>query len=108
LAQIAIYLAVAPKSDAAYRALNAARETIAKSPADPVPMQLRNAATRPMKDWGYGQGYEHAHQYEDALNTMECLPDRLRGTIFYEPTERGIEQRISQRLQEIRARRRES
>jgi putative ATPase len=108
LAQIAIYLAVAPKSDAAYRALNAAREAIAKSPADPVPMQLRNAATRPMKDWGYGEGYQHAHQFEDALNSMECLPERLRGTIFYEPTERGIEERISQRLKEIRARRKES
>jgi putative ATPase len=108
LAQIAIYLAVAPKSDASYRALNAARETIAKAPADPVPMQLRNAATRPMKEWGYGAGYQHAHQFEDAMNTMECLPDRLRGTIFYEPTGRGVEQRISQRLQEIREQRRKS
>jgi putative ATPase len=108
LAQIAIYLAVAPKSDAAYRALNAARETIAKSPNDPVPMQLRNAPTRSMKEWGYGEGYQHAHQFDDALNTMECLPDRLRGTIFYEPTERGIEQRISQRLKEIREQRQKS
>jgi len=108
LAQIAIYLAVAPKSDAAYRALNAARETIAKSPNDPVPMQLRNAPTRSMKEWGYGEGYQHAHQFDDALNSMECLPDRLRGTIFYEPTERGIEQRISQRLKEIREQRQKS
>ena len=51
-----------------------------------------------MKDWGYGEGYQHAHQFEDALNSMECLPERLRGTIFYEPTERGIEERISQRF----------
>jgi putative ATPase len=108
LAQIAIYLAVAPKSDAAYRALNAARETIAKSPADPVPMQLRNAATKPMKEWGYGEGYQHAHQFEDALNSMDCLPERLRGTVFYEPTGRGIEERISLRLKEIRERRQES
>jgi putative ATPase len=108
LAQIAIYLAVAPKSDAAYKALNAARETIAKSPADPVPMQLRNAATKPMKEWGYGEGYQHAHQFADAMNFMECLPDRLRGTIFYEPTGRGIEERISLRLKEIRERRKES
>ena len=108
LAQIAIYLAVAPKSDAAYRALNAARETIAKSPADPVPMQLRNAATKPMKEWGYGEGYQHAHQFSDAMNSMECLPERLRGTIFYEPTGRGIEERISLRLKEIRDRRKES
>ncbi|HEV2201494.1 MAG TPA: replication-associated recombination protein A [Bryobacteraceae bacterium] len=108
LAQAAIYLSVAPKSDAAYRALGAAQEAVAKSPADPVPMQLRNAPTRPMKEWGYGEGYQHAHQFEDALNAMECLPDRLRGTVFYEPTNRGLEERIAKRLEEIRARRRKS
>jgi putative ATPase len=108
LAQITIYLAVAPKSDASYRALNAVRETIAMNPADPVPMQLRNAATRPMKEWGYGEGYQHAHQYQDALNSMECLPERLRGTVFYEPTGRGIEERISLRLKEIREGRKKS
>jgi putative ATPase len=105
LAQAAIYLAVAPKSDASYRALNAAREKAAKATAEPVPMQLRNAPTRPMKEWGYGAGYQHAHQFEDAMNTMDCLPDTLQGTVFYEPTGRGLEQRIQQRLQEIRARR---
>jgi putative ATPase len=105
LAQIALYLAIAPKSDAAYRALNQAMETVEKTTADPVPMQLRNAPTRFMKEWGYGQGYQHAHQFEDALNTMSCLPDSLRGTIFYEPTDRGLEQKIAQRLAEIRARR---
>ena len=108
LAQVAIYLAVAPKSDAAYRALNAATEAVMKSTADPVPMQLRNAPTKAMKQWGYGSGYQHAHQFEDAINTMECLPDNLRGTIFYEPTDRGVEQRIRQRLEEIRARKKES
>jgi len=105
LAQAVIYLAVAPKSDASYRALNAARETASKATAEPVPMQLRNAPTRPMKEWGYGAGYQHAHQFEDALNTMDCLPDNLRGTVFYEPTGRGLEQRIKERLEEIRARR---
>ena len=105
LAQAAIYLAVAPKSDAAYRALNAAMETASKHIAEPVPMQLRNAPTRAMKEWGYSTGYQHAHQFDDAMNTMECLPDNLRGTVFYAPTDRGLEQRISQRLEEIRARR---
>jgi putative ATPase len=105
LAQAAIYLAIAPKSDASYRALNAARETASKATAEPVPMQLRNAPTRPTKEWGYGAGYQHAHQFEDALNTMDCLPENLRGTIFYEPTGRGLEQRIKERLDEIRARR---
>jgi putative ATPase len=106
LAQIALYLAIAPKSDAAYKALNRAMETVENTTAEPVPMQLRNAPTRAMKEWGYSQGYQHAHQFEDALNTMSCLPDSLRGTLFYEPTDRGVEQRISQRLAEIRSRRR--
>jgi putative ATPase len=105
LAQAAIYLAVAPKSDAAYRALGSAMETVSKMTAEPVPMQLRNAPTRAMKEWGYSAGYEHAHKFEDALNTMECLPDNLRGTVFYHPTDRGLEQRIAARLEEIRARR---
>ena len=104
LAQVAIYLAIAPKSDAAYRALGAAMDAVAKKTAEPVPMQLRNAPTRHMKAWGYGEGYQHAHQFEDAINTMECLPDSLRGRIFYEPTERGLEARIKARLEEIRAR----
>jgi putative ATPase len=102
LAQVAIYLAVAPKSDAAYKALNAAMETVEKSPAEPVPMQLRNAPTRLMKQFGYGAGYQHAHQFEGAISTMECLPESLRGKKFYEPTDRGVEQRIAQRLEELR------
>jgi putative ATPase len=105
LAQVAIYLSVAPKSDAAYKALNKAMETVANSTAEPVPMQLRNAPTRSMKEWGYGEGYQHAHSFEDAMNTMECLPENLRGTIFYEPGSRGMEQRIAERLKEIRERR---
>jgi putative ATPase len=102
LAQAAIYLAIAPKSDASYRALNAAMEAVQKNMNEPVPMQLRNAPTRAMKQWGYGQGYQHAHQFDDAMNTMECLPDNLRGTEFYHPSGRGVEQRILERLKEIR------
>jgi putative ATPase len=102
LAQIAIYLAAAPKSDAAYRALNAVMEEIQTHRAEPVPLQLRNAPTKSMKDWGYGQGYQHAHKFEDALTDMVCLPESLAGRIFYEPTERGVEQRIKQRIAEIR------
>ena len=108
LAQIALYLAIAPKSDAAYRALNKAMETVENTTAEPVPMQLRNAPTKAMKEWGYGQGYQHAHQFEDALNNMSCLPENLRGTLFYEPTDRGLEQKIAQRLAEIRNRRGQS
>ena len=105
LAQAAIYLSIAPKSDAAYRALNKAMETVANTTAEPVPMHLRNAPTRPMKEWGYGEGYQHAHQFENAIPDMECLPENLRGAVFYEPTDRGSEQRISERLAEIRRRR---
>jgi putative ATPase len=105
LGQVAIYLAVAPKSDASYKALGAAMETVEKSPAEPVPMQLRNAPTRLMKQFGYGSGYQHAHQFEDAVNTMECLPESLKGTRFYEPTDRGVEQRIALRMEELRNKR---
>ena len=108
LAQAVIYLAIAPKSDAAYKALNAAREKVQNSPAEPVPMQLRNAPTKHMKAWGYGEGYQHAHQAQDAMNTMECLPDNLQGTEFYHPTGRGLEERIAQRLAEIRGKRKGS
>jgi len=102
LAQVAIYLAVAPKSDAAYRALNAARELVRSRPAEPVPMQLRNAPTKAMKQWGYGSGYQHAHQSQAGLTGMECLPESLAGTRFYEPSTRGTEARIKERLDEIR------
>jgi putative ATPase len=102
LAQLTIYLAVAPKSDAAYTALNQARETSRIRLAEPVPMHLRNAPTRLMKDMGYGEGYEHAHQFEGAMNAMDCLPPSLSGTRFYQPTERGIEKKIGERLEEIR------
>ena len=102
LAQAAVYLAVAPKSDAAYQALNAARAMVRERPSEPVPMHLRNAPTRAMKEWGYGKGYEHAHGSEDGLTAMECLPDALAGTRFYKPTARGMEARIKERLDEIR------
>jgi putative ATPase len=105
LAQAVIYLAVAPKSDAAYRALGEVIEEVRTGRAEPVPMQLRNAVTRPMKEWGYGEGYRHAHQFEDALSEMECLPESLAGRRWYHPTERGVEKRIGERLEEIRSRR---
>jgi putative ATPase len=105
LAQLAIYLAVAPKSDAAYRALNEVMDEVQTHRAEPVPLHLRNAPTRAMKEWGYSQGYQHAHKFEDAITDMECLPESLAGRRFYEPTDRGVEQRIKQRLEEIRERR---
>src|SRR5271170_870515 len=107
LGQLAIYLAVAPKSDASYRALNRVMEAVETRSAEPVPFHLRNAPTGAMKQWGYGAGYQHAHNLEDALPDMECLPESLIGTTFYEPTKRGLEQRIAERLEEIRTRRKQ-
>ena len=102
LAQAVIYLAVAPKSNAVYRAFGAAKKTVAERPADPVPMVIRNAPTRLMKDTGYGDGYVYAHDTEEGIGGLDCLPDELQGTVFYRPTERGIEKRIRDRLAEIR------
>lgn len=106
LAQAVIYLSVAPKSDASYRALGDAVRDVQTTVAEPVPMQLRNAVTKSMKAWGYGAGYEHAHTFEDAVNEMECLPEALAGREYYVPTGRGMEKRIAERLAEIRAKRR--
>jgi len=102
LAQAAIYLAVAPKSDAAYKALDVARADVATTIAEPVPLHLRNAPTGLMKAFGYGEGYQHAHKFEDALTDMECLPPSLSGRRYYYPTNRGVEKRIAERLEEIR------
>jgi putative ATPase len=103
IAQAVIYLSVAPKSDASYRALGEVTQEVQSGRAEPVPMHLRNAPTRAMKAWGYGTGYQHAHQFEDAVNQMECLPESLAGRHWYHPTDRGLEKRIRERLEEIRA-----
>ncbi len=102
LAQAAIYLSVAPKSDAAYRAMGAVHDDVERTIAEPVPMQLRNAPTRYMKEWGYSEGYQHAHNVENAVPHMECLPESLAGKRYYFPTDRGLEKRIAERLEEIR------
>lgn len=99
LAQLTIYLAIAPKSDAAYQALNNANETVQTTRAEPVPLQLRNASTRLMKQLGYGTGYHHAHLEPDTVTKMQCLPEGIQGRRFYEPTDRGFEKRVKERLQ---------
>jgi putative ATPase len=104
LGQAAIYLSMAPKSDAAYRAMGAVREDVENTIAEPVPMQLRNAPTSHMKAWGYGEGYQHAHKFENAAVDMECLPESLAGREYYFPTERGMEARIREKLGEKRKR----
>jgi putative ATPase len=102
LAQAAIYLAVAAKSDAAYKAMAALQDDVRNSLAEPVPMHLRNAPTAAMKQWGYSAGYQHAHQFEDAVPGMECLPPSLVDKQYYLPTHRGVEKRIAERMEEIR------
>jgi putative ATPase len=105
LAQAAIYLATAPKSNAVYTAYAAAAEAATRDGAEPVPLHLRNAPTRLMKQLDYGKGYRYAHDQPDAVADMECLPDNLKGRQFYKPTDYGFEKDITKRLAWWRSRR---
>jgi putative ATPase len=98
LAQCAIYLATAPKSNSVYEAYNRAADDAHKDVAEPVPLHLRNAPTKLMKDLDYGKGYKYAHNEVDAVADMSCLPPALEGRKYYEPTERGFEKEIKRRL----------
>jgi putative ATPase len=93
-----IYLATAPKSNRAKVALSAALEAAEQHPAAPVPLHIRNAPTGLMKELGYGQGYQYAHNAPEAYIPQEYLPDSLRGTRFYEPGPMGFEKEIAKRL----------
>jgi putative ATPase len=95
LANAVLYVASAPKSNRAYLALHAAVEAARRVPDAPVPLHLRNAHSRLMREWGYGKEYRYAHDYEDGYVEMECLPPELSGERFYEPSERGYERRIA-------------
>ncbi|MCA8968866.1 MAG: replication-associated recombination protein A [Planctomycetes bacterium] len=101
LGNACVYLALAPKSNAVYRALAAARQAVADAPRAPVPMALRNAPTKLMKDSGYGEGYVYAHDTDAGVADMQCLPDAVAKRRFYEPTDRGLEARLAQRLREL-------
>jgi putative ATPase len=98
LAQAAIYLATAPKSNAVYRAYGAAAADAHTQAADPVPLHLRNAPTKLMKQLDYGTGYRYAHDDPDAVTDMSCLPESLADRKYYRPTERGFEKEIKRRL----------
>jgi putative ATPase len=102
LAQAAVYLSLAPKSNALYTGYGAALEDVKKTEADPVPLHLRNAATGLMKNIGYGEGYKYAHNFEGKVAEMQCLPDNLSGKTYYQPTEQGFEARLRVRMEEIR------
>ena len=104
LAQAAIYLAVAPKSNAVLRAYTSAADAAAQEVAEPVPLHLRNAPTKLMKDLEYGKGYRYAHDEAEGTADMECLPPAHRGRAFYEPTDRGYEKTVRERLRALRSR----
>ncbi|TXH04917.1 MAG: replication-associated recombination protein A [Nevskiaceae bacterium] len=103
LAQVVVYLAVAPKSNAVYTALSAARAAVEEHGSLEVPMHIRNAPTKLMKELGYGEGYRYDHDERDAHAIgQQFLPERLSGTRFYEPTQRGLEIKIAERLAQLR------
>jgi putative ATPase len=105
LAQAVVYLSIAPKSNALYTAYGEIQDDVERTAAEPVPLHLRNAPTGLMKGLGYGQGYQYAHNLEDKVADMQCLPDNLRDRVYYHPTSEGVEKRIKERLEEIKRRR---
>jgi len=102
LAQAAAYCALAPKSNAVYKAWSAVRRTIQDGSTEPVPMALRNASTGLMKREGYGRGYEYAHDRDEGTTGMDCLPSTLAGRRFYVPSAHGFEKELSRRLNHLR------
>jgi putative ATPase len=108
LAQAAIYCATAPKSDAVYRAYGEAVNDIRAGKVEPVPMNIRNAPTGLMANLGYGEGYQHAHEFEEGVTDMDCLPPVVKGRIYYRPADSGYERTVRQLMEhreEIRKRR---
>ena len=103
LTQAVVYLSLAPKSNALYMAYESAKKDAMTQLAEPVPLHIRNAVTKLMSDVGYGKGYQYAHDYEDKLTDMRCLPDSLLGKEYYRPTREGLEYRFQDRLEQIKA-----
>jgi putative ATPase len=106
LAQAVVYLATAPKSNALYAAYSTVQEDVARTRADPVPLHLRNAPTPLMRNLGYGRGYRYAHDYEDAQIEQQHLPDAIKDHRYYEPSDRGYEKTIQERVEGFKASRR--
>lgn len=102
LTQAVVYMSVAPKSNALYMAYEHAKRDAAKMLAEPVPLVIRNAPTKLMQELNYGKGYQYAHNTEEKLTNMQCLPDSLLGTEYYKPTTQGLEARVKARLDEIK------
>ena len=102
LTEAVVYMSLAPKSNAMEVAYNTARVDALNMIAEPVPLVIRNAPTKLMKNLNYGKGYQYAHDTEDKLTNMQCLPDSLLGRTYYQPTEEGFEARYKERLQQIK------
>ena len=105
LAQAVVYLSLAPKSNALYTAYAEVLQDVERTAAEPVPLHIRNAPTGLMKGLGYGKGYQYAHDLDEKVADMQCLPDNLRDRTYYHPTNEGVEKRIRERLEEIKRRR---
>ncbi|MBI2957068.1 MAG: replication-associated recombination protein A, partial [Acidobacteria bacterium] len=101
LAEAAVYLALAPKSNALYAGYGKVREDVGRTVAEPVPLHLRNPVTPLTREVGYGEGYQYAHDYEERTTAMPCLPESLRNRRYYLPTEEGFEKKLRQRLEEL-------
>jgi putative ATPase len=102
LAEAVVYLCLAPKSNAVYTAYGAVKQDIEQTRQEPVPLHLRNAPTRLMKELDYGKGYLYAHDEQGRVADMDCLPDSLKGRSYYKPTQEGREKLLAQRMDEIR------
>jgi putative ATPase len=102
LAELVVYLAAAPKSNALYVAYGAAARDALETRAEPVPLSIRNAPTRLMKELGYAAGYRYAHDEAEGVAGMTCLPESLRDRRYYAPTQRGGEKEIRERLEAAR------
>jgi putative ATPase len=102
LAEAAVYLALAPKSNALYTAYGAVKADVEKTVAEPVPLHLRNPVTALMGKLDYGKGYQYAHEMEGKVADMQCLPDNLKDRAYYHPTSEGLERRLRERMEEIR------
>jgi putative ATPase len=105
MAQAVTYLATAPKSNASYMGIESALAEVRKSGALPVPLHIRNAPTRLMKDMGYHEGYRYAHDYLEGYVEQDYLPERLRGLKFYDPAGHGYEKTIKERMERLREKR---
>ena len=102
LTEAVVYMSLAPKSNALENAYYAAKEDALRTLAEPVPLVIRNAPTRLMKELHYGEGYQYAHDTQDKLTNMQCLPDSLKDRRYYLPTEQGVEARYKERFEAIR------